>query len=58
MANVPLLDAWSNKRLGRRDACIAIGKAMANARICEKMISSRSIGKDWAMMLVVVWCVV
>jgi len=31
---------------------------MAKAMICEKMISSRSIGKDWRMMLAVVWCVV
>ena len=31
---------------------------MANAMIWEKMISSRSMGNDWAMMLVVVWCVV
>ena len=58
MANVVLLEAWSNRRLGRRDACIAIGNAMAKAMICEKMISSRSMGKDSAMMLVVVWCVV
>ena len=53
-----LFDAWSKSLLGRRAACIAIGKAMAKAMICEKMISSRSIGNDCAMMLVVVWCVV
>ena len=46
MANVVLLEAWSNSRLGRRDACIAMGKAMAKAMICEKMISSRSMGND------------
>ncbi len=31
---------------------------MAKARICEKMISSRSMGNDWAMIVVVDWCVV
>ena len=35
-----------------------MGKATAKAKICERMISSRSMGKDWAMMLVVDWCVV
>ena len=50
MAKVVLLDAWSNSLLGRRAECIAMGKAMAKARICEKMISSRSMGNDWAMM--------
>ncbi len=58
MAKVVLFDAWSKSLLGRRAAGIAIGKAMAKARIWEKMISSRSIGNDWAMMLVVVWWVV
>ena len=58
MANVVLLDAWSKNLLGRRAECIAMGKAMANARIWEKMISSRSMGNDWEMMLVVDWCVV
>jgi hypothetical protein len=37
---------------------MAMGKAAANARICEKMISSRSMGNDWVMMVVVDWCVV
>ena len=31
---------------------------MAKAMIWEKMISSRSMGNDWEMMLVVVWWVV
>ena len=38
--------------------CMAMGKATAKAMICEKMISSRSIGNDWAMMVDVDWCVV
>src|SRR5215467_11747389 len=58
MAKVVLLEAWSNIRFGRLAAAIAIGKAMAKAIVCEKIISSRSIGNDWRMMLVVVWCVV
>ncbi len=37
---------------------MAIGKAMAKARICEKMISSRSMGNDCLMMVAVDWCVV
>ena len=35
-----------------------MGKAMAKAMIWEKMISSRSMGNDWEMMVVVDWCVV
>ena len=35
-----------------------MGKATAKAMIWERMISSRSMGNDWAMMLVVDWCVV
>ena len=58
MANVVLLEAWSKSLLGRRAECIAMGKAMAKAMIWEKMISSRSMGNDWAMMLVVDWWVV
>ena len=58
MANVVLFEAWSNRWFGRRAACIAMGKAMAKAMICEKMISSRSMGNDCWMMLHVVWCVV
>ena len=53
MANVVLFDAWSKSRFGRRAAVIAIGNAMAKAMICEKMISSRSMGNDWAMIVVV-----
>ena len=53
-----LFDAWSKSLLGRRAACIAMGKAMAKAMIWEKMISSRSMGNDWAMIVVVDWCVV
>ena len=58
MANVPLFDARSNSLLGRRAECIAMGRAMTNTMIWEKMMSSRSMGKDWVMMLVVDWCVV
>ena len=57
-ANVVLFDAWSNRWFGLRADFIAMGKAMAKAMIWEKMISSRSMGNDWAMMVVVDWCVV
>ena len=58
MAKVPLFDAWSKSPFGFRAERMAMGKAMAKARIWEKMISSRSIGKDCEMMVVVDWCVV
>ncbi len=58
MAKVVPFDAWSKRRLGRRAACSAMGKATANAMIWEKRISSMSIGNDSEMMLVVDWCVV
>ena len=31
---------------------------MAKAMIWERMISSRSMGNDWEMIVVVDWCVV
>ena len=58
MAKVVLFEAWSNSPLGRRAECMAIGKAMAKAMICEKMISSRSMGNDCLMIVAVDWCVV
>src|ERR1700729_2843510 len=57
-AKVVLLEAWSKRWLGLRADFMAMGKAMAKAMICERMISSRSMGNDWAMMLVVDWWVV
>ena len=44
---VPLA-SWSKRRLGRREAVMAIGKATATAMSWEKTISSMSIGNDCA----------
>src|SRR3974390_2472141 len=46
IAKVVLLEAWSNKRFGRLAAAMAIGKAMAKAMICGRMISSRARGEE------------
>ncbi len=48
------LETWSKRRFGRREAAMAIGTATISAMSCEITMSSMSMGKDSAMMLVVV----
>ena len=54
MPNATPFESWSKRRLGRREAVIAIGRATRKAMSCEKMMSSMSMGNDCDKMLVVV----